>query len=230
MGQANITEIEQELESWLLLKELPSVVGEFKLISGSGISGQILNIAAYVNEKSHCRLDIIYTSETFDYVPVKTVGLHTFRDERYFCRDKDRFAQMLLKHLDEIISDVNNLKQHHIDYEAEELHFEKWDYWRSLPKKIGDYELFITPDNPLAYINGSFVFLDYTDFIHGNQLYFSYNVFRNEIFAEMKQDNLPLTTNIFDVANSVPDNKKLARLTELLQQHLEPVLNNIKKV
>lgn len=229
MGQANINEIAKELADWDLLNRLPRTVGNFKLIAGSGISGQILNIAAYVNEKTHCRLDIIYTSETFDYVPVKTVGLHTFRDERYFCRDRERFADMLLKHLEEIISDVDRNKQHSIDFEAQALNFAAWDYWKELPQKIDDYELFITPDNPLIYINGSFIFLDYTDFKNENQLYFLYNVFRNEIFAEMKQSNLPLTTNIFDVGGNVRDASKLAHLTRLLQSNLSVVLKNLKK-
>ena len=103
MGQASITEIAAEIENWDLLQKLPKQIGDFILCPGSGIKGQILNIAAYINEKTHCRLDLTYTSETFDYVPVKTVGLHTFRDERYFARDREHFAKMLLQHLDDII-------------------------------------------------------------------------------------------------------------------------------
>ena len=66
MGQASITEIAESLQDYEPLKELPKEIGGFKLEQGSGIQGQILNIAAYVNEAAHCRLDITYTSETFD--------------------------------------------------------------------------------------------------------------------------------------------------------------------
>ena len=229
MGQASITEIAAEIENWDLLQKLPKQIGDFILCPGSGIKGQILNIAAYVNEKTHCRLDLTYTSETFDYVPVKTVGLHTFRDERYFARDREHFAKMLLQHLDDIIKSIDRKEVHKFDYEAEALHFEQWDYWRSLPQLLEGYELFITPENPLAYINGSFIFLDYTDFENGNQVYFSYNIFRNEIFAEMKKDNLPLTTDAYDVGCNVADDKKLELLTTLLQNNLQKTLEKLKK-
>lgn len=228
MGQPNIQEIEAGLPQWEMLQQLPQEVAGFKLIGGSGIKGQILNIAAYVKEAAHCRLDITYTSETFDYVPVKTVGLHTFRDERFFSRSQDDFSAMFLKNLPDIIGSIDRRQLHAMDVEAEALHFEQWDDWKKLPKQIGDYEMFIAPDNPLPYINGSFIFLDYTDFIHGNQVYFAYNIFRNELFAEMKQHHLPLTTDLFDVKSSVPDKDKLAALGALMDAHLLPMLEQLK--
>lgn len=229
MAQLSIQEIEAGLQDWDLLRRLPQTVGAYKLTPGTGIDGQILNIAAYVNEKAHCRLDITYTSETFDYVPVKTVGLHTFRDERFFCRDKDKFTAMLLEHLPDLINGIDRQDARGMGYEAEPLHFGQWDYWRGLPQKIDAYEMFINPDRPLRYINGSIIFLDYADFARGNQIYFSYNIFRNELFAEMKQNKLPLTTELFNVPGSVPDERKLAALSELLDAHLQDALRDLAK-
>ena len=117
-----------------------------------------------------------------------------------------------------------------LPYEAKALHFEQWDYWRSLPAKVGDYELYITPDNPLPYINGSFIFLDYTDFKHGNQIYFSYNIFRDELFAEMRKNHLPLTTDAFDVLGNVPAEDKLQALQVHMEANLMATLENLKKV
>lgn len=228
MGQPSIQEIAASLPEWELLGSLPKEIDGFRLVEGSGIKGPILNIAAYVNEAAHCRLDITYTAETFDYVPVKTVGLHTFRDEQFFCRDREDFGKMLLESLPAIIQSIDRRRPHALDYEAEPLQFAQWEYWRTLPKQIGAYELFIAPDNPLPYINGSFIFLDYTDFTHGNQLYFAYNIFRNEIFAEMKQQYLPLTTDMFDVKSSIPDKQKLEALGFLLQDRLQEALAKLK--
>ena len=185
---ASITEVEEGLKDWALLKQLPQNLEGFNLVEGSGIKGQILNIAAYVNDEKHCRLDITYTTETFDYVPVKTIGLHTFRDERYFCRDREKFGEMLQQHLQQIL---------------------------------------VTPEHPLEYLNGSTIFLDYTDFENGNQIYFSYNAFRNDVFAEMKQHYLPLTTNLYDVPSNIPDAKKLLHLETLLKKHLETTLKEL---
>lgn len=215
---ASITEIEEGLKEWGFLKELPQTLEGFTLVDGSGIKGQILNIAAYVNNEKHCRLDITYTTETFDYVPVKTVGLHSFRDERYFCRDREKFGEMLHQHLQQILADMKREAEYRESYEAVGLGFADWKYWHNLPKRIGSYELFITPEHPLEYLNGSTIFLDYTDFEHGNQIYFFYNAFRNDVFAEMKQHYLPLTTNLYDVPGSIPDEKKVSTFGEFTEE------------
>ncbi|MGM9570234.1 MAG: hypothetical protein ACI3XC_09180 [Phascolarctobacterium sp.] len=229
MGQMDIKEIEAGLKDWDLLAKLPPQIGSFELQAGTGIKGQILNIASYVHEPCRARLDITYTSETFDYVPVKTVGLHVFRDERLFYRDRDKFAARLLETLPRLIGDIDRSQPHSMNWEARNIGFEKWDYWQSLPKRIGDFELFITPDNPLAYLNGSYIFLDYTDFKRGNQIYFAYNIFRNEIFAEKKHEHFPLTTNVFDVPKMVKDEHKLDMLSELLEAKLQKTLQELEK-
>lgn len=244
MGQPGIKEIEAQLPDWDFLQNLPAQVGNFTLQPGTGIQGQILNMAAYVDAVHHCRLDLTYTSETFDYVPVKTIGLHVFRDERIFCRDREHFAAMVQQQLPRLLDSVDRTKAHKLPWSAQGLGFDQWEYWRSLPQELEGYQLFITPDNPVAYINGSYIFLDYTDFNTGNQLYFAYNSFRNEIFAEKKQGCLPLTTNEFDVKdlrpvkkgkevlvepNRVSDERKLQLFTQLLQEKLVPTLQSLKE-
>ena len=229
MDIVKLKEIAEGLKDWPLLTQLPKSIDGFSLVPGSGIDGQIVNLAGYVNETMHCRLDITYTGETYDYVPVKTVGLHSFRDERFFSREKERFSEMMLAHVGDILRGIDRNFKHKFPYEAAGLHFEQWDYWRSLPPAINGYELYITPDNPLPYINGSFIFLDYTDFSKGNQVYFLYNIFRDEVFAEMKQHNLPLTIDTFNVAGGVPAEDKLAVLSKLLERHLFSAMEDLKK-
>ena len=107
-------------------------------------------------------------------------------------------------------------------YESEVMGFKEWDFWKTLPKKIGNFELYITPESPLEYINGSWVILDYSDFANGNQLMFLYNSFRNELFAETKKGYLPLTTEEFN-ANS------LEALNALIEKKLEKTLNDLEK-
>lgn len=246
MGQPSIKEIEAQLADWDFLTQLPQQVGSFRLEAGTGIKGQILNIAAYVDQEHHRRLDLTYTGETFDYVPVKTIGLHSFRDERYFSRDREYFAKLVLEGLERMLADIDSEQPQKMPFEAKALGFENWDYWRQLPKRIDEYELYITPDKPVAYINGSYIFLDYSDFTNGNQLFFFYNVFRNEIFAEKKVGYLPLTTSDFDVkdlqlpkkgAKKLPvapaykkkDQDKLAYLAQLLEENLVRTLESISK-
>lgn len=242
MGAPKIEEIAAHLAEWDFLEKLPAEINGFKKVAGTGVSGQILNIAAYVNEKDHRRLDLTYTSETFDYVPVKTIGLHSFRDERYFCRDQQQFGENILKHLEEILADISIDKKMSFSYAANGVNFQKWDYWRQLPKRIGDFELCITPDNPLNYINGSCIFLDYSDFKHNSSLYFLFNSFRIEVFGEMIQRNMPVTINTYtvpqedeagnrslDVDGKVVAKDMMPLFTELLKANLEKDLARLAR-
>lgn len=217
-----ITEIEAELQEWEFLQQLPKELEGFTLREGTGIKGNILNIASYVDEANHACVDLIYTGETFDYVVVKNLGLHTFRDDRFFTRDKDKFAEVVLNKLSSLLQDMGKGKAKEMGYESEVMGFKEWSYWKSLPKQIGNFELYITPDCPLEYINGSWIILDYSDFANGNQLMFLYNSFRNELFAEMKKGHLPLTTEEFN-ANS------LEVLSALLKEKLEKTLTALEK-
>ena len=217
-----ITEIEAELQEWEFLQQLPKELEGFILREGTGIKGNILNIASYVDEANHACVDLIYTGETFDYVVVKNLGLHTFRDDRFFTRDKDKFSEVVLNKLPSLLQDMGKGKVKEMGYESEVMGFKEWNYWKTLPKQIGNFELYITPDCPLEYINGSWIILDYSDFTNGNQLMFLYNSFRNELFAETKKGYLPLTTEEFN-ANS------LEVLSALLKEKLEKTLTALEK-
>lgn len=222
MGQPKITEIEEQLCEWEFLKELPQEIDGFKLTIGQGIDNQILTIASYGNAAVHSKLDLIYTSETFDYVPVKTIGMHTFRDIRYFCRDRDKFAKLMNEKLACLLADINIENSHKMDTLLRETGIADWGYAVNLPKQIGDFELFITPDNPVSYINGSTIIIDYSDFKHGHQLVFFYNNFRNEFFAEIKCNFMTAITHEFDC-------KSLDELEKKLKNSLETTLQKLAK-
>lgn len=228
-----IEDIEASLPTWEFLQKLPQQIGDFKKVAGRGREGQILYLVSYVDELHHRRLDLTYTKETFDYIPLKVIGLHSFRDERYYCRDKERFAAMMLEHLPEIIASMSYDHKMELGYAAKPVNFEAWQEWKELPKKIGSFELFITPDKPVNYINGSSIFLDYSDFEQKSTIYFLYNGFRVEVFGEMLQNDVPVTTSAFTVPqeddkgyrekvqpkNILPAFNK--RLQQYLKEHIE---------
>ncbi len=222
MRQVKIKEFETKLQDWDFLAQLPISINGFNFVKGTGITGRVVNIAAYVNESMHSRVDLIYMAETADYVPVKTIGLHNFCDERFFCRDREKFAKMMFQYLPDIIGDVDRSRNHPLCYEMSNIDFAGWKYWTKLPKRIEGYELFLTPDNPVRYINGSILFLDYTDFNRGNQVVFMYNTFRDELFAELKKKYIPLTTERFDA-------KKLSDLEKLMDTQLEATLHELSR-
>ena len=254
--QLSIQEVEANLEGWDFLDKLPKELQGFTLKKGSGITGQVLEIASYVNEQEHTCLQLTYTGETYDYVPVKNIGLHNFRDIRYFFRNRDDFAKALLATdeqgrtaLEKLLAGMKRVAGAVYDFEYSNLGTDKWEYVKTLPEKIGNYELYITPDKPVEYITGSLIFLDYTDFAKGNQLYFVYNSYRNEIYAGEKKNFKPQTTNLFTVPEENIHGERLNRkgkklvndmlvypveellpwLTEKMEQHLVEELEQLSK-
>lgn len=220
MAIEKIKDIEASLPDWEFLQQLPKELEGFTLKPSSGITGQVLNLATYVNEAKHVSLELTYTAETFDYVPVKNIGLTSFRDIRYFFRKKEDFAAALMEEdskgqtaLQRLLHSISMIPGSYYNWEYEKLGTDKWEYIQQLPKQIGDYELFITPDNPIEFITGSVIFLDYSDFKHGHQFYLVYNTFRNEIYAGEKARNKPQTTNLFTVPEENVHGVRLNRKT-----------------
>lgn len=227
-----IEDIQASLESWDFIAQLPEAVGSFRKQPGRGIEGQMLYMVSYVDEANYRRLELIYTKETFDYLPLKMVGLNVFRDERYYCRDKEKFAKLMLEHLEQLLGELSVDCQSGYGYEGIEMHFDTWEYWKTLPKQIGSFKLFITPDKPVRYINGSTIFLDYMDYEKQSHLYFLFNGYKMEVFGEMLQANVPVTTKDFTVPEEddhgrrkdMKPEKILPRFEELLKANLEHYL------
>ena len=206
--------------SWEFLQQLPGEMFGFVLDKGGTLKGHEFMLSCYENAKARRRLELIYTKETFDYVPVRQVGLHRYRDLRYITRDKDVFAETIPKALPRLLEE---LKPDYIPRSRKMLEQKgilAWDYPDTLPDRIGPFEKFITSRYPLDFINNSTVILDYVDFVLGNELVFLYNRHRNEFFAETKTAFFPNTIHDFDA-------KDLPSLERLIAENLEKYLLNL---
>jgi len=217
----SIQSIMERLPAWEFLQQLPRELHGFAYHEGGKLEGHVLTLCSYVNEATHCRLDLIYTKETFDYMPVKSVGLQSYRDVRYITRDRKRFAEIIRENLPEMLETLRpDAPQKDIAYILRRKGILDWEYGKSLPKRIENFELFISPAHPLEYINNSIVFIDYSDFVHGNQLVFLYNQIKNEFFAENKKNFIPGTIHDFDC-------KDLKELENLLRKNLKQYLKGL---
>ena len=85
---------------WEFLQKLPKELHGFTFKEGGQLNGHEFVLGSYVNEVARRRLELIYTKETFDYVPVRQIGLLRYRDFRYITRDKDVFAEWITSAID----------------------------------------------------------------------------------------------------------------------------------
>lgn len=206
---------------WDFLQKLPKELHGFTFKEGGQLKGHELVLGSYVNEEARRRLELIYTKETFDYVPVRQVGLLRYRDFRYITRDKDVFAEWITGAIDRLVGETTPNYIPRSGHLLKEKGILGWCFPDTLPERIGNFVKFIGPRYPLDFINNATVILDYADFDAGNELVVLYNRVRNEFYAENKKHLIPNTIHEFDA-------KKLEDLEMLLAEHLEPYLLDLE--
>lgn len=213
-----------ELRNWDFLQLLPDKIGEFNLSKPFEKIELEVVIARYEGFND-CALEICYTQETGDFVVTKNVGLFRFRDDRYYSRDREDFVTRFLPNLAGEIGEISNGIAHKYPCTAKFLELDKWKDWQKLPRQHGNFQLYITPDNPLRYLNGSWVLFAYEDKVNKHQLAVFYNEYRNEIFAELKRGGIYEYTNKFDVG--FDEGKYLDKKKLFLKDVMKKMENNL---
>jgi hypothetical protein len=217
----DIEVIEKRRPDWEFLKKLPKELHGFSFKDGGQLKGHEFVLGSYVNEEARRRLELIYTKETFDYVPVRQVGLLRYRDFRYITRDKDMFAEWITGAIDRLVEETTPTYIPRSGHLLKDKGILDWRFPDTLPDRVGNFVKFIGPQYPLDFINNATVILDYADFDAGNELVFLYNRVRNEFYAENKIHMIPNTIHEFDA-------KKLEDLEVLLAERLEPYLLDLE--
>ena len=202
---------------WKFLQKLPKELHGFSFEEGGQLKGHEFVLGSYVNEAARRRLELIYTKETFDYVPVRQVGLLRYRDFRYITRDKDVFAEWITGAIDRLVEETAPGYIPRSGHLLKDKGILDWHFPDTLPEQIGKFVKFIGPQYPLDFINNATIILDYADFDTGNELVFLYNRVRNEFYAENKKCRIPNTIHEFDA-------KRLEDLEVLLTKRLKPYL------
>lgn len=217
MGYPSITEIQEETKSWDFIDQLPEQVGQFTKKRVGTIDGQVLTICRYDAPALRASLDITYSSETFDYILVHTMGMNSYRDIRFIYKEKDIFAQKVQDYLPRILDCMEHPQKVNLGEMVQEKGILTWDYGNNLPEKLGPFELYIKPANAIEHINGSIILIDYSNFVRKDQLIIMYNRLRDEFFGEVKINSVFHASMDFD-------SKNLKELEQRLEDHLESTL------
>ena len=101
--------------------------------------------------------------------------------------------------------------------------FSSWDYAQNLPQNLEGFELFIAPDKPARFTNGSYIILNYSDFDAASDLSIFYNAYTENFTGESKIRLVPQVSYLFDADN-------LKDLTRALEENLIVELNKIRKI
>ena len=211
-----------EIQEWEMLATLPTEVAGFVLQQNLEKRGTQYYIFTYENEKCHRSFSVLYDTATKEFLARTVIGLTEYFDVNYIVADIQLLEKLLKKRLHNTLLNLAEGKQEDLDSILVEKQILQWPYGRELPQEIAGFTLFIKPWEPIKIINGSYVIIDYSDFLNASSLVIYYNIFRDEFFGEIRIRRTPHMSAIFDATT-------LEKLQELISTHLTTVLGDVRE-
>lgn len=214
--------ITAEVNAWEYMKKLPETVHGFTLSLLMQENGDKLDLYRYENKDTHRSITAYYHEETHEYKLRVRMGLMEFCIIEYIYADINIFQKMLEKKCDSLLADMQAFNPEHISSIVRDKKILQWDYKKFLPQTLLGFSLFITPDQPVLVINGSYIIFDYSDFSNESNFIIYYNIFRDEFFGESRIFNIPEVSYEFD-------SHELPELVNKLEDKLLPYLQRLRQ-
>lgn len=192
------------VEGWDFPDSLPDMYQGFAKQWENRWEGLVYRIFSYQDEVERRSASVVYDKNTQEYMLRLRVGLTEFCDVHFIHSDLKAFEEILKLAL---LPRLETLRQC-IPERMESLFRNKkiidWACEFDFPATINGFELYLKPQNCIQFTNGSYLILDYSDFVRDSSLRFFYNIFRDDFFAEYLVQGAPQATQRFD-AKSLPE-------------------------
>jgi len=214
--------IVEMVNNWPFLRQLPQELHGFKLEPELGVDGPLHRILSYENIKARRKFAVVYNQVTKDFMGRVIVGLTEYYDENYIVANLAGLERMLTAKLSETLRQLAYFDKSQLSGIFLATKVLDWPYGRQLPPQIGNFSLFISPQQPLKIINGSYIIIDYSDFNTESSLMILYNIFRDEFFGELRIRRTPHMTNLFDA-------KTIHELEGKIRVHLVEQLQKVAR-
>lgn len=215
-------QIVSDLESWSFFQELPSSVAGFQLKRCLTITNDDkLCLFQYQHLSQQRTIYTVYEPTNKLYMLYTRIGLFDFCDIRFITGDLAKFEQLLTEHLTITLEAASVACGVDSVLTAKKLNEQPWS--ELLPSTIAGFELFISPEQPVKIINGSYIIIDYSDFENMSNLTVYYNLYRDEFFSEWRVFRRPEIVNVFETKN-------LQELIAKLNEHLPIVLEQLRNL
>lgn len=172
---------------------------------------------SYENSENHRGLTAYFHEETQEYKLRMKIGFNEFCLTKFFTENFSDYRKIISDNLENILENHGNLNPI-----VRKKNFPAWEYGKNLPKKIFDFELFISPQNPVEFTNGSFIIINYSNFKSKSDFTISYNIYQENFSAEFTENLTPHVTYLFDSEN-------LAELEKKLEKNLYSEISKIQK-
>lgn len=221
MKAATKEKILSQVKAWDYMKNLPEQMHGFNYVLLMEEKGDVLDLYRYENKEAHRSITVYYHEETSEYKLRMRIGLTEFCVIEYIYAELEAFQEILQERCSGLLADMQTFNPEHITSIVHDKKIMQWDYKKKLPETFAGFRLFITPDQPVRIINGSYIVFDYSDFTSKSNFIIYYNVFRNEFFGESRIFDIPEVSYDFD-------SHELQELINKLDVKLFPYLQEIR--
>lgn len=193
---------------WDVEHRLPAAIGDYRLRRVDRQDGRVYTAFAYVSDSTGWEVKALFDEETMDYMVKTDFRLFVMTDIELITGDFDTFRAAVEALLEK------NMRRELIDRKISVVvaghAFTRWDWAEALPETIGAYRRMVDPSRPLLGLNGSYILAVYECAEKERGIVFFYNMFRDEYYAEMSAEKIPVIIHQYD-AKTVEQLDKLIR-------------------
>lgn len=220
MKADNLKKIEAELANCEYFSQLADCLYGFTREDLHEEQGDCYEICRYANDAIKRGICLYFHEETKEYKLKVWIGLTEFCVMEFIAGSLDEFIVAITHRLDGFLEDLSRFNPEHISILVKNTGVLEWDYHEVLPSKIGEFELFVNPHQPVRIINGSYIIANYVNFRLESDLVIYYNIYRDEFFGEIRPRRIPEIKYEFD-------SPTLADLEIKLKEHLALMLKEL---
>jgi len=210
-----------QIQSWELLTKLPAQVAGFALHLECQTCATQYCIFTYQNKEWHKSFSVLYDKATKEFLARIVIGLTEYFDVNFIVADIGILEKLVINRLKDTLTNLAVFNPDNLGSIIIDKQIIGWSYGKELPQELVGFELFIKPIEPVKIINGSYIIIDYSDFLNESSLVIYYNIFRDEFFGETRIRRTPHMSAVFDA-------KTLDELQENITVNLKVVLENMR--
>lgn len=213
--------VKDVVDHWDYMKHLSPAIQNFRLQILKKEYDDIYDLYRYADDTLHSSATAYYHAETDEFKLRVQIGSFEFCHKECIASSLEEFENILRSRFSEILRHIIDFNADKIEKMFKDKHILDWDFSSMLPEQLENFGLFIRPSKPLRITNGSYVIIDYENFLNNSNFAIYYNIFRDEFFSDARVAGVPDINYEFD-------SQTLEELQNKLSIHLNERLKIIR--
>jgi hypothetical protein len=217
-----LEKLTEQFKQWSYLETLSPELHGFCLTVEHRQAGEQYHLFSYYNQILDKFFLVLYDKATKEYIARWRIGLIEFCDVNFIAPDLSTLEKLLQTRMESALHCMAVFNPAALGSVFLGKKILEWSYTEKLAASIHGFSLVINPKQPLKGINGSYIIIDYSDFLARTNLLIYYNIYRDVFYGEIIFRDTPQMTTLFDAAT-------LPELEEQIKTNLDAALAHLRQ-